>query len=139
MSCFCEQFQLGRYLVSCDSRGPNQNIFKRALPDILARPELRTILDWKVNDFLQCIFELELGKYSKLSIIRPGCSRLLQFEKKWYWSFDRDFFKNIKTRSFNRAHKLAVAALKLNSMINLSWQGPGRIIEIFCKNSDQVV
>ena len=33
------------------------------------------------------LFDLELpkrtvGRYSKLSIIRPGCSRLLKFEKK---------------------------------------------------------
>ena len=33
--------------------------------------------------------------YSKVSIIRPGCSRLLEFEKRdsMYWLFNRDFFK----------------------------------------------
>ena len=30
--------------------------------------------------------------YSKVSI-RPGRSRLLEFEKKQYWSFNRDVFK----------------------------------------------
>ena len=50
--------------------------------------------------------------YSKVSIIRPGRSRLIEFEKKVVLMFDRDFFPNIQTRSFDRDQKLAVAALK---------------------------
>ena len=33
------------------------------------------------------------GVYSKVSIIRPGRSRLLEFERRQYWSFNRDFFQ----------------------------------------------
>ena len=33
--------------------------------------------------------------YSKVSIIRPGRSRLIEFEKKVVLMFDRDFFPNI--------------------------------------------
>ena len=35
--------------------------------------------------------------YSKLCIIKPGRSRLLEFEKKRYhWLFNRDFSKKIR-------------------------------------------
>ena len=46
--------------------------------------------------------------YSQVSIIRPGRSRLLEFEKKIVLVV----FPNIQIRSLNRDQKLAVAALK---------------------------
>ena len=54
---------------------------------------------------------LTKGRYSKLSIIRPGHSWLLEFEKD---SIGRllETFPNIQTRLFNRAQKYAMAALK---------------------------
>ena len=46
-------------------------------------------------------YEIQIEiNYSKDSIIRPDCSRLLGFQKRWYWLFHRDFFQ--KTRTFNR-------------------------------------
>ena len=44
-----------------------------------------------------------------VTVIRPGCSRLLEFEKKIVLV---GLFPNIQTRPFNRDQKLAVAAVK---------------------------
>ena len=51
-------------------------------------------------------------EYSKVSIITPGRSRLLEFEKKVYWSFNRDFFQISRPGCLKETQKLAVAALK---------------------------
>ena len=83
----------------------------------------------KINFRLFWILLCTLISLSRVSIIRPGCSSLLEFEKRQYWSFNRDFFPNIQTRWFNSAHKLAVAALQWNSRIDFFWDGPGRLIE----------
>ena len=40
------------------------------------------------------------ASHSKVSIIRPGCSRLLEFEKKECWSFNRDFFQKNPGQDF---------------------------------------
>ena len=57
--------------------------------------------------------------YSKLSIIRHGRSSLLEFEKKIVLVIQQRLLPNIMTRLFNRAQKLAMAALKLNNQVHL--------------------
>ena len=51
-------------------------------------------------------FIIESGRqtmYSKLFIIRPGCSRFLEFEKNIVLFVGKRPFPNIQTRLFNRA------------------------------------
>ena len=66
-----------------------------------------------VVEFKDLIFTVrEYFLYSKVSIIRPGCSRLLEFEKKDSTGRLIETFSNIQTRSLDRDQKLAMAALK---------------------------
>ena len=46
--------------------------------------------------FLHYFFD-EVCKYCKVFIVRPGRSRLLEFEKR-HWSFDRDFFQTSRLK-----------------------------------------
>ena len=73
---------------------------------------------------LQCYFRATFCAYSEVSIIRPGRSRLLEFEIE-YWPFNRDFFKKCKP------------GLLVETRSKLD--GTGGLIETFWKKSiDQV-
>jgi hypothetical protein len=51
------------------------------------------------------MFQLSVQYYSKGSIIRSGCSRLLEFEKNIVLAVcNRSFIKKIQTRTFNTSY-----------------------------------
>ena len=78
---------------------------------------------------------------SKVSIIRPGYSRLLKFEKKDSTSrvINKyvETFQKIQTRTFNNWDSKQVN--KWNSTFNFFWDGTGRLIETFEKIARQDV
>ena len=65
-----------------------------------------------LRKFATWSYRCNFAKYSKVSIIRPGCSRLLEFEKKDSTGRLKETFSKYPDQVVYRDQKLAVAALK---------------------------